>query len=157
MELKYTANQIADWFLCQIDREAGDSITHLKLQKLIYYAQAWSLALLNTELFEEEIEAWAHGPVAPSVYHRFKGCGWDALELPDQCPEIADIHIELLNDVLGVYGECTAKHLEQLTHQEEPWIFSRAGLPPEAASSRAIPKELMGRYYRNMYESAQNP
>ena len=50
---------VANWFTCNIDREVGDSITHLKLQKLIYYAQAWSLALKGKTLFEEEIQAWA--------------------------------------------------------------------------------------------------
>ena len=53
-----TALQIADWFAGAIDREAGDSITHLKLQKLVYYAQAWFLALNDKPLFEEEMQAW---------------------------------------------------------------------------------------------------
>jgi uncharacterized phage-associated protein len=50
--MNYTPSQIADWFLCNIDREAGEAITHLKLHKLVYYAQAWSLSLLNESLFD---------------------------------------------------------------------------------------------------------
>jgi uncharacterized phage-associated protein len=154
MTRKYLANDIADWFLCQIDREAGDSITHLKLQKLIYYAQAWALVLLKKELFEEEIEAWAHGPVVPSVYQRFKGSGWDALETPDECPEIKGDALKLLTEINRVYGNCGAKHLESLTHNEMPWIATRGDLPLEAACSRPIPKEVMADFYRKMYDEA---
>ena len=154
MALKHSANEIADWFLCQIDREAGDSLTHLKLQKLIYYAQAWALTLLGYELFEEEIEAWAHGPVVPSVYHRFKGSGWEALEIPEECPSIEEGPLELLQEIYKVYGDRSAKHLERLTHEETPWLATREGLPPEVASSRPITKELMRSYYRELYEKA---
>jgi uncharacterized phage-associated protein len=54
-----TIQQIAQWFLCK------ESMTHKKLQKLCYYAQAWNLALHNSELFEDRFEAWVHGPVSP--------------------------------------------------------------------------------------------
>ena len=70
---------VANWFTCSLDREAGDSITHLKLQKLIYYSQAWSLALNGIALFEEDFEAWAHGPVIPEVYQEYKEYGFNAL------------------------------------------------------------------------------
>ncbi len=101
----YTANQIADWFLGSIDRGAGDSITHLKLQKLIYYAQAWSLALFKTSLFNEDLQAWVHGPVAPSIYRRFSTSGWDALPPPNSMPHMDQRTQELLEDVLEVYGQ----------------------------------------------------
>lgn len=69
MPAPYTASQIAKWLLSAIDRDSGDSITPLKLQKLIYYAQAWSLALPERAypLFDEDMQAWAHGPVVESV------------------------------------------------------------------------------------------
>lgn len=59
----HSALDIAAWFLNEVDRKAGDSITNLKLQKLVYYAQAWAVTLLGRKLFEEKVEAWAHGPV----------------------------------------------------------------------------------------------
>lgn len=69
---KYTANDIANWFLVTIDREAGETLSHLKLQKLVYYAQVWSLALFDKPLFDEDFEAWTYGPALPSLYQRFK-------------------------------------------------------------------------------------
>lgn len=148
----YSAVEIGNWFLCSIDRDAGDSITHLKLQKLVYYAQAWSLALLKRPLFDEDFEAWAHGPVAPSLYQEFKGNGWEALGLPSVCTPLDEDTEELLSQVWDVYGQHSAKHLEALTHREAPWLEARGGLPPEVLSSKAISKELMGAFYLELYE-----
>lgn len=148
----YTALQVADWFRGAVDRQAGDSLTHLKLQKLVYYAQAWSLALLGRPLFHEDLRAWAHGPVSLSVWHEFKEHGWEALPPPDETPQFDDEATELLRDVLRSYGEHSAKKLEDLTHSEEPWLHARGDLPPEAKSSAIISKEHMKRFYEKLYE-----
>lgn len=148
----YDANQVADWFQNAVDRGAGDSITHLKLQKLVYYAQAWSLALLGSPLFEEDFQAWTHGPVVPSVWHRFKERGWQALPAVDEV-EGFDPDVEaLLRDVLAVYGEHSAKTLEEMTHRDEPWQRARGGLSPEAMSSAIVSKREMADYYRHLYD-----
>lgn len=151
-----SAKDIADWFLCQIDRDAGDSITHLKVQKLVYYAQAWALVLIGRPLFAEEIEAWAHGPVIPSVYANFREMRWEALPPPDECPKFDTEIEEVLSDVFSVYGKLPAKHLEELTHRETPWITARGGLPPEAASNAIISKKSMTDFYSNMLKEASD-
>lgn len=148
----YTASDIADWFLASVDRDAGENITHLKLQKLIYYAEAWSLALRDTSLFNEDFQAWAHGPVLRSVYDRFNGSAWMALAAPEG--DIADLDedtVELLEDILESYGEMGAKQLEELTHSEEPWLEARGSLPPEARSENIISKDTMIRFYKDLY------
>lgn len=152
----YKAMDIADWFLGAIDRDAGDSITHLKLQKLIYYAQAWSLALpeRGSALFEEDLQAWAHGPVAESVYHAFKNKGWDALPPPQDAPHIRPDDEAHLLEILESYGGFSAKQLEQMTHHEAPWLEARGDLPPEARSTMIISKDLMRSFYRDLYERA---
>src|SRR5947207_9070578 len=73
--LGFSALDIAKWFINATDRDAGDDITHLKVQKLLYYAQGWALVHLRKPLFSEDLEAWAHGPVAPSIYNHFRGYG----------------------------------------------------------------------------------
>jgi uncharacterized phage-associated protein len=148
----YSPVEIGNWFLCSIDRDAGDSITHLKLQKLVYYAQAWSLVLLERPLFEEDFEAWAHGPVAPSLYGEHKGFGWDSLPLPSVCNHLDDDAEELLTQVLDTYGQHSAKHLEALTHDEAPWTDARGDLAPEVASSSVISKESMHVFYTELYK-----
>lgn len=149
----HTAPEIAMWFVGSIDRDAGDSITHLKLQKLIYYAQAWSL-VLGTPLFDEDFQAWAHGPVVESVYRIFEGSKWNALDPPDEIPDFAEDVEELLGNVLEAYGGMSAKQLELLTHSEQPWIAARGDLPPEARSNAIISKESMIAYYGRLYQDA---
>lgn len=158
MSAPYTASDIANWFLGAIDRDAGDAITHLKLQKLIYYAQAWSLALPKRgyPLFDEDLQAWAHGPVAESVFRDHKGNSWDALPAPDKVPEIAPDDEAHLQEILSVFGEFSAKQLERMTHNEDPWLVTRGDLPPEARSNAPIDKGLMAAFYRDLYERAEN-
>lgn len=147
-----TALDVANWFIASIDRDAGDSITPLKVQKLIYYAQAWSLALRGEELFTEDMQAWAHGPVAPTVYQEFKDFVWNSLPPPDESPEISDEVDEHLQSILHAYGTIGAKQLERMTHNEEPWIRARGDLPPEARSSSIISKDHMAEFYMQLHE-----
>ncbi len=149
---RYSAKAIADWFLASVDRTAGDALTHLKLQKLVYYAQAWALVLLDRPLFEEEVQAWAHGPVVPSVWQAFREHGWEAIPPPDERPRVDGETQELLRDVLGTYGERSATALEALTHREDPWLLARGDLPPEARSAAVIPKEHMRSFYSALYQ-----
>jgi uncharacterized phage-associated protein len=154
-ENMYTALQVADWFRNAVDRGAGDSITHLKLQKLVYYAQAWSLALLGRPLFAEDVQAWAHGPVVPSVWRHFKDHRWDALPPGPPAAEFDEEAETLLHEVMNSYGERSGTALEELTHSEEPWIRARNGLPIEARSTAVIPQEHMRRFYGDLYEKIE--
>lgn len=156
MPAPYKAIEVANWFLANIDRDSGDSITHLKLQKLIYYAQAWSLALADRgwPLFDEDLQAWAHGPVAESVFQTYKEAKWEALPPPADLPHFEENDQKHLLDILDVFGDYSAKHLERMTHMEAPWRDARGDLPPEARSSAIIPKEHMRAFYRELYEKA---
>ena len=130
---------IANWFLGKVDREAGDLITHLKLQKLVYYAQAWALVLLEQPLFSEDFEAWAHGPVLPSVYQKFSHYKGIPIPMPEDTPTFNSDDVDwVLSETFRVYGYLTAKYLEELTHREEPWLEARGDLPLEAACSTPL-------------------
>ncbi|MCF0072106.1 DUF4065 domain-containing protein [Dyadobacter sp. CY261] len=150
---KYKPSDIANWFLCHIDREAGDAITHLKLQKLLYYSQAWCIVLSGKSLFEEDFEAWSHGPVLPDIYHQYKHFGYDALPSCDCANSLASEAENVLQQVQRLYGEKSAKYLEELTHQESPWIEARAGLPLELRCSNVISKESMAGFYSKMLQT----
>lgn len=146
----YSAKDIAKWFLCAVDRESGDSITHLKLQKLLYYAQAWSLVLLNKPMFNEEIQAWMHGPVVPEVYDEYSKYGYNEIPKPEECVVISKEYEEVLEDVMQTYGIYQAKYLEKLTHSEKPWIEARGNLPLEARCENPISLKTMEEYYTLM-------
>ncbi|MES2388130.1 MAG: type II toxin-antitoxin system antitoxin SocA domain-containing protein [Bacteroidota bacterium] len=129
----------------------------LKLQKLLYYAQAWHYTLFDEALIDEEFQAWKHGPVAISQYYRFADINYNAPILVEKYnPEIIDFpeNVEkLLVDVNNIYGEHQASYLEQLTHSEEPWITARAGLPSYESCSNVISLESMSRFYSKMLQA----
>ena len=95
-------------------------VTAMKLQKLLYYSQAWSLVWDEAPLFHERIEAWAYGPVVPEVYQVHKGQflvqGWPYGD-PDA---LAPAQAETVEAVLGFYGPKPPQWLSDLTHQESP-------------------------------------
>ncbi|WNJ21560.1 type II toxin-antitoxin system antitoxin SocA domain-containing protein [Pontibacter sp. G13] len=154
----YTAHQIADWILSKIDLEAGDSITPLKLQKLLYYCQAWHLTVFKKPLFEERIQAWAHGPVVYSQFDRFRdntmydGIPVNTIEL--DVPQFPKEVQDLLEEVMEIYGEHSGSYLEALTHQESPWVDARGDLAPHERSQNVISHEVMIAFYSPMLINA---
>lgn len=130
---------VARYFLALVDEDAGDSLSNLKLQKLTYYAQGFHLALYDEPLFPERIEAWAHGPVIPDLYHALKQFG----SAPVQMDGDFDINKytpkvrELLDEVYSVYGQFSAVRLRNISHQEPPWN----GTPQGGAISEALMRD----------------
>ena len=124
-------------------------MTAMKLQKLIYYCQAWSLVWDERPLFSEKVEAWANGPVVRELYdcHRglFKVHRWDG----DPEKLTAD-EKETIDAVLNFYGKKSSQWLSDLTHQEEPWLNARRGLPPLARGYNEITPAAMAEYYGSL-------
>lgn len=117
-------HDVAKYFLVQTDDEAGDTISNLKLQKLVYYAQGFHLAIKGTPLFNEQLQAWNHGPVSPVLYQAYKAYGAGALPVPEDfdSSRLTAQETEVLDDVYQVYGQFSAWKLRDLTHNEAPWI-----------------------------------
>jgi uncharacterized phage-associated protein len=136
---------IADYFIW-IANETGSFISNLKLQKLVYYAQAWHIALHNNPLFEEDFEAWVHGPVIPSLYQKYKSFGWQPIS-EDVAPMLPKDVLQFLDEVAEEYFACDAYELEQMTHAEDPWNWARGDLAPDEPSNEVIKKEWMKEYY----------
>lgn len=144
----YSPSEIGKWFITQVDRDSGDEITHLKLQKLIYYAQAWWIANKGEALFDEDMQAWTHGPVVPSIWQEYKNFGWEALPPVENYEfKVPDEIKAFLANVYKTYGKFSAKYLEDLTHREDPWKITRGSLPLEAKCEVPINKDLMKDYY----------
>ena len=118
-----TCSDIAKYFLANVNEDYGDNISNLKLQKLVYYAQGFHLALYDKLLFSEPIEAWTHGPVVPALYRKYKDFGAGAIPIPqDMDFSIYDERTkELLDDIFNVFGQFSAWKLRNMTHTEPPW------------------------------------
>ncbi|MBN9590371.1 MAG: hypothetical protein BGN85_02220 [Alphaproteobacteria bacterium 64-11] len=140
---------VADYLLVEC-RERGEVLTNLKLQKLIYYAQAWELALRDRELFAEDCQAWIHGPVIPSQYQRFKDYQWRPITEEIARPSLPEAVASHLNEIVDVFGADSAVALELMTHRERPWLEARGDLLPDAPSTNRISKTTMRDYYRSL-------
>lgn len=131
-DVHYSVDHVISWFLSK------DSMSPKKLQKLLYYAYAWTLTLenedvnlLNNRLFDEKFEAWVHGPVIPKVYRRYSHFGYNDIERnEEEVPKFQEDIESTLSQVWEVYGDYTGDELESITHQESPWINARAGYRP---------------------------
>jgi uncharacterized phage-associated protein len=121
----YPAMTIAKWFVDWADADDAD-LSNLKLQKLLYYAQGHHLAESGGPLFDEDIQAWSHGPVVPSVYHAFKGFGAAPVSLADDDPfewdDVGSPSSQFLAKVWNTYGGIAAWKLRNMTHAEPPWF-----------------------------------
>jgi uncharacterized phage-associated protein len=121
-------------------------LTTMKLQKLVYYSQAWSLVWDDTPLFSEPIQAWANGPVVPTLYSKHQG--QYQVEACDGNSESLDANQkETVDAVLTFYGDKTSQWLSDLTHKEDPWLMAREGLSQGERGNREISLVSMSEYY----------
>lgn len=141
-----TALDVAEFIL----REKGE-MTTMKLQKLVYFAQAWSLVWDEKPLFEEKIEAWVGGPVVPSLYERHKG-QFTVTTLGGNPDALDENEKDTVCHVLEFYGDKSAQWLSDLTHIETPWVTARKGLPPGVRGSAEITHASMAEYYSELPE-----
>lgn len=145
--MEVTIKDISKWFLSK------ESMTHKKLQKLCYYSQAWTLALLDRKLFSGDFEAWVHGPVNVELYQEYNGYGWQYIpKIENFKLDVEENVLEILESVFYTYGDYTANQLEWKTHQEKPWIEARKGLDEWENSNNVISEELIKEYYRSIYK-----
>ncbi|MBW4615554.1 MAG: DUF4065 domain-containing protein [Desmonostoc vinosum HA7617-LM4] len=142
--------EIADYFIW-LANETGSFISNLKLQKLVYYAQAWYVALYDIPLFAEDFEAWIHGPVIPDLYQKYKHFGWQPI-LEDAKPKLPQNIQEFLGEVAQEYFACDAYELEKMTHAEAPWNLARGNIPADAPCNAVIKKEWIKEYYGSRVE-----
>jgi len=151
----------------------GLTVSPLKLQKILYYEQAWHMVSFGREnqLFDVAPQAWVNGPVYPDIYHVYKSL------VPGMCDHLQYEHflkegetvedkvhelmskmqlepneVALTERVIMLYGSRTQNQLILLTHSEKPWSEMREGLMPYDYSEREISLDTMYKYYKERYE-----
>lgn len=121
--MTYKALDIAKKIVCRTDVEHGDSMTNLKLQKLLYYMQGFHLSFFGTPFFNEHIEAWTYGPVVPVVFQEFKKYKKRDIN-PNNYEDNLKLEVEdqqLFDTVYNEYNQFSAVALMRMTHTEGPW------------------------------------
>lgn len=142
--------QVALYFLFRNGQESNIEITHLKLQKLVYYAQAWSMAINHRPLFQTDLEAWLHGPVSRELYLEYRDYGYRVISPVDNIGfNINPDDLDVLEGVWDLYSEFDGKYLEALTHKEQPWIDAW-----EQGMNQVIDLQVMEQFYGEMLERA---
>lgn len=123
-----SAIDVVDYFLSKTIND-DEELTNLKIQKLIYYAQGFHLAIFDRELYQDEIEAWRYGPVCPEVYHKLKENGSNIILYDKSKQDFSKIfnkdQIELLDEIYNIFGQFSAWKLRDMTHEEPTWMNNK--------------------------------
>lgn len=132
--------------------EKQGALTTIKLQKLVYYAQAWSLVWDEKALFPESIEAWKLGPVVPALYQKHKGTyEVTAANFPEgDSTKLTATQRETIDEVLKAYGDKPAQWLVDLSHSEDPWKKARKGVPDWMGFDGEISIADIAEYYSSL-------
>jgi len=164
--MPYTAKAVANEFL-EVAKRDGESLSAMKLQKLVYFAHGWHLALVDKPLFRESIEAWQFGPVVPELYHTFKRFGSDPVteeageyvfsggtfrrHIPrvenSDDGEARKCALDVIKRVWSVYAPYNAVKLSNATHLPgTPWY--QVYKPGER--HLVIPNDIIKDYFKSM-------
>jgi len=152
---KSMINDVADYIIVKLD-EGRVGANVLKLQKLLYYVQAWHLAFKDEPLFAGKFQAWVHGPVNRAIYNRFAETHtmYSAVTRADiakdfdsnRIPAESRAHID---EILEAYAPMSGTQLEAMTHDEEPWIKARGNLKPSARCEVELDENLIKEFFRS--------
>lgn len=130
--------------------EKKGPMTTMKLQKLVYYSQAWSLVWDEKPIFEEKIQAWASGPVVRELYDEHRGMFLIPNLGEGNIGNLKAEEIETIVAVLNAYGDKPAQWLSDLTHMEQPWNEARKGIAPGEHCENEITQASLAEYYSSL-------
>ena len=139
-----TAGDVAEYIL----KKTG-TLPAMKLQKLVYYCQAWSLVWEERPLFNNRIEAWANGPIIRDLYsaHRLQ---YEVSTVHGNPDQFEKDDRETINSVVDFYGDKSSQWLSDLTHTEHPWKDAREGLEAGERGTKEITCAAMAEYYESL-------
>lgn len=143
---------VTRYILCK-----SHEITPLALQKLLYYVQSFFYALFGYNLFTDDCQAWAHGPVYPDIYYKYKEFGYNPIDKPieefeDTYKSLSEEEIEFLDAVIYAFGGYSATVLKEMTHNESPWKQARGSLAPNDRSTNIIDRNVIQNYFNGVVQ-----
>lgn len=146
-------HDVCDYIILKVS-EAGAGLNNLKLQKLVYYCQAWHLAFYKSPLFYGKFQAWIHGPVSRELYDRFMSQKslYSPIDNTDIRPRFNPLSLSYaarghIDTILETYAQFSGSQLEDMTHEEDPWIYARNGTHPAQRCENEIDEGVMANYY----------
>lgn len=143
-----TVFDVADYILMKMDERGERLVSTMKLQKLCYYSQAWSLAWDEKPLFDSRIEAWVNGPVVRELFAQHKGRMYVSAGFFGGDPGVlTQDEKNTIDAVIDAYGHLDGYSLASLTHEEAPWLDARGGIAPNILCNREITQDSMRDFY----------
>ena len=128
------------------------AMTTMKLQKLVYYCQAWSLVWDEQPLFPEKIAAWANGPVVYELFKLHQRKYKVSSVRKGDSAKLSNAQKETIDAVQDYYGDKSSQWLSDLAHMEDPWKKARHGLPANVRGFHEITHASMMEYYSGLYK-----
>lgn len=164
MSTVYNINDIVDYVILRAYQEDDNSLLiNLKLQKVMYYIQAWSLGIRKCVFFDGKFQAWIHGPVSISIYERFKDTKtlYSIINTTDVYNKsvfdsIKKEDSDFIDFILENYMCFSGVELENMTHSELPWQEARIGFKPTERCAKEISEETMKSFYGKKWENLIN-
>lgn len=147
--------QLSDYIIMKCNKD-GKEITNKKLQKMMFYCQAYHIAKYRKNLIDNEFEAWVHGAVLPELYNEYSDHGYNAINKfnNQEYNKIREVFGEylcrFLDKIIDKFSSFTGNQLEKLNHSESPWQEARKGYAPEQICNEIITKDSIYYYYSNL-------
>lgn len=158
----YPVNVVADSILQKLNADEDCYVVNLKLQKLVYYVQAWNFGKNGDAFINGDFEAWIHGPANRELYERFRETkslysliGKEDIINKDAINVLDPKDSEFIDLILDNYASYNASDLERMTHSEDPWKIARNGLGPLERGTRIITPKSMIEYYGKRWAEAK--
>jgi uncharacterized phage-associated protein len=148
-----TAEAVAE-YLVRLGHERGTPINNSQLQRLLYYVQAWHLALHDRPLFPDRFQAWIYGPAIPHVYWTYDVHGWQPIPDPERPPALPECDAAFIREIADDYLGLDEWELQDLACNEAPWLNARGGIPHVDPSTVEISEDDMRAFYRSMEAAA---
>ena len=144
---KLSYKDIANYFIW-LAAQTDVKINIYKLQKLVYYAQAWHLGIYGTPLFDADFQAWIHGPVIPDLLEKYqRQFSWEPILEKVEQPKLPEQIGEFLAEVAEAYFKFDDETLERMICSEMPWLEARGDLLRDESCHAIISQESMKKYY----------
>ena len=155
MELKLIEDQSKIYLISKHIIARMEDITPLALQKILYYIQGFSTYFFDRPIFNDNAEAWVHGPVYREIYDRFSYYRYNPIsknefESYNEIDSLNAKEIKLIDSVINNFGVYSGKTLEKMTHTTIPWEEGRKELSEEEYSSNIIDIDTMKDYFTNI-------
>lgn len=130
--------------------EKRGAMSAMKLQKLCYYSQAWSLVWDGVPLFAERIEAWRDGPVIRELFSAHKGQFTVESIASGSSAQLKPSQRQTVDAVLEAYGSFDGATLSRMSHDEKPWQLARQSVPADSATDAEISRDQMKAFYSSL-------